>query len=87
VIVLAVKADDEHGASMALTDGLVGGEDRRVSALGCGVADSLAETAVAEFVGAAEIFDGIVGVVRSYSGLHGSVVLVAKGQKVRPHAK
>ncbi len=87
VIALAVEADDEHGASMAIAGGLVGGEDRRISALGRGVADALAEAAVAELVGAAKEFDGIVGVVGSECGLHGAVVLVAKGQDVRPHAK
>jgi hypothetical protein len=87
VIVLAVKADDEHGASVAIADGLVGGEDGRISALGRGIADALAETAVTKFVSTAKEFDGKVGVVRSYHGLHGAVMLVAKGQKVRPHAK
>ena len=65
VIALAVEADDEHGASVAIAGGLVGGEDWRVSALGRGVADALAEAAVAELVGAAKEFDGIVGVVGS----------------------
>jgi len=87
VIALAVEADDEHGASVALAGGLAGGENGRVSALGRGVADALAEAAVAELVGAAKEFDGIVGVVGSERGLHGAIVLVAKGQKVRPHAK
>ncbi len=58
-----------------------------VSALGRGVAEALAEAAVAELVGAAKEFDGKVGVVGSDCGLHGAVVLVAKGQDVRPHAK
>jgi len=87
VIVLAIEADDEHGSSVAFADGLVGGEDGRVSALGRGIADAFAETAVTELVCAAKKFDGIVGVIRSYYWLHGAVVLVAKGQKVRPHAK
>ena len=87
VIALAVEADDEHGASVAIAVGLVGGEDGRVSALGRGVADALAEAAMAKLVGTAKKFDGIVGVVGSEYGLHGSVVLVAKGQNVRPHAK
>jgi hypothetical protein len=41
---------------------------------------------VAEFVGATEEFDGVVGAVRGQSGFHCAVVLVAKGQNVRPHA-
>jgi hypothetical protein len=42
---------------------------------------------MAELVGAAKEFDGIVGVIGSEYGLHSPVVLVAKGQDVRPHAK
>jgi hypothetical protein len=87
MIALAVKADDEHGASVAIAGGLVGSEDGRVSALGRGIADAFAEAAVTKFIGAAKEFNGIVGVVGSKGGLHGAVVLVAKGQKVRPHAK
>ena len=87
VIALAVEADDEHGASVALAGGLVGSEHGRGSALRRGVADALAEAAVAELVGAAKEFNGKVGVVGSDCGLHGAVVLVAKGQDVRPHAK
>jgi len=80
VIVLAIEADDEHRPPVALATGLVRSEDGSVSALGRGVADALAETAVAEFVSAAKEFDGIVRVVRSDYGLHGAKVLVAKGQ-------
>jgi aspartokinase len=80
MIMLAVKADDEHRPSVALTTGLVGSKHGRVSALGRGVSDALAETAVAEFVSAAKEFDGVVGVVRSDHRLHGAKVLVAKGQ-------
>jgi hypothetical protein len=85
-IALAIEADDEHGASVAIAVGLVGREDGRVSALGGGVSDAFAETAVAEFVGAAKEFDGVVGVIGSDDGLHGAVVLVAEGKDVRPHA-
>jgi hypothetical protein len=87
VIALAVEADDEHGASVAIAGGLVRCKHWRVSALGRGVADALAEAAVTELVGAPKKFYGIAGVVGSERGLHGAVVLVAKGQKVRPHAK
>lgn len=87
MITLAVEADDEHGAPMAIAGRLVGSEHWRIAALGCGVADAFAETAVAEFVGAAKEFDGIVGVIGSQYGLHGAVVLVAKGKNVRPHSK
>jgi hypothetical protein len=57
---------------------LVGGEDGRIAAPRCGVADAFAEAAVAEFVGAAEELDGIVGVIGSERRLHGAEVLVAK---------
>ena len=87
VIALAVETDDEHGASVSVAGGLVGGQDRRISALGRGVADALAEAAMAELVGAAEEFDGKVGVIGSEYRFHGAIVLVAKGQDVRPHAK
>ena len=72
---------------MALADRLVGGEDGRLSALGCGVADALAEATMAELVSTAKKFNGIVDVVGSECGFHGAEVLVAKGQEVRPHAK
>lgn len=65
MIALAVEADDEHGASVALADGLVGGEDRRVSPSRCAVADALAEGAMAELVGAAKELNGKVGGVGS----------------------
>jgi len=87
MVALAVEADDEHGASMTIANGLVGSEHRRISTLGRGVADAFAEAAMAELIGAAKEFDGKVGVVRSDHGLHRAEVLVAKGQDVRPHAK
>jgi hypothetical protein len=86
LIALAVEADDEHGASMTVADGLIGSEDGRVFALGCGVADALAEAAMAEFVGATEELYGTVGAVGSQYELHGAVVLVAKWQDVLPHS-
>jgi hypothetical protein len=85
-VALAIEADDEHRTAMTVADGLVGSKDWSVSSLGSGVANALAETAVAEFVGAAKEFDGIVSVVGSDDGLHGAVVLVAKRKDVRPHA-
>jgi hypothetical protein len=87
VIALAIEADDEHRAPVAIASRLIGSEHGRVSAFGCSVADAFAEAAVAEFVGAAKEFDGIVGVIGSQNGFHGPVMLVAKGKDVRPHAK
>lgn len=87
MIVLAVEADDEHGPSMAIALGLVGRDGRRVFPFGRDVASPLAKAAMTELVGAAKELNGKVGGVGSYYGLHGAVVLVAKGQDVRPHAK
>src|SRR5271155_4949636 len=86
MVALAIEADDEHGASVAVADWLVGSQDGRVFALGRGVAGALAETAMAELVGAAEELDGTVGAVGSQDELHGAVMLIAKRQDVRPHA-
>jgi hypothetical protein len=87
LIALAVEADDEHRSPMAVAARLVRSEHRFISALGRDVTDTLAEAAVAELVGAAEELNGVVGIIRSQSGLHSAVVLIAKGQNVRPHAK
>jgi hypothetical protein len=87
VIALAVEADDEHGTPMAVATGLVGSKNRCIPALRCGVADALAEAAVAKFVGATKEFDGVVGVVGSERGLHGAVMLIAKREDVRPHSQ
>jgi hypothetical protein len=78
VIALAVEADDEHGASVAIAGGLMGSDDGSVSALGGGVADAFAETAMTEFIGTAKKLDAIVGVVGSEARLHGAVVFIAK---------
>jgi hypothetical protein len=87
VIALAVETDDKHGTSMAVAERLVGSEHGRFSALGRGVAEAFAEAAVAEFVGAAKELNRVIRTVGSQRGLHGAVMLVAKGQDVRPHAK
>jgi len=86
MIALAVEADDEHGTSVAIAIRLSGGEDGWFAVFGGDVADALSEAAVAEAVGAAEEVDGVVGVVGRERELHGAVMLVAKGQEVRPHA-
>jgi hypothetical protein len=65
MIALAIETDDEHGASMAVAGGLVGSDNRTGSTLGRGVAETFAETTVAEFVGAAKKFDGIVRIIGS----------------------
>jgi len=87
VVALAVDADDEHGAAVAVALRLIAVEVGRSAALGRGIADALAEAAVTEFVGAAEEFDGEVGAVGGEGGFHGAVVLVAKGKDVSPHCE
>ena len=86
LVALAIKADDEHGASMAVANWLVRSKDGHVFALGCGVAGAFAEAAMAELVSAAEELDGTVGAVGSKDEFHGAVMLITKGQDVRPHA-
>jgi hypothetical protein len=86
VIALAVEADDEHGAAVSVAGGLSGSKLRGFVAARRDVADALTEAAMAEFVGAVKIIDAIVGIVGSNQGFHGSVVTVAEGQDVRPHA-
>ncbi len=87
MIALAIDANDEHGAAVTVAFRLVGSEKGRSSALRRGVADALAEAAMAELVSAAEEFDGEIGAVRGESGFHGAVMLVAKGKDVGPHRK
>jgi hypothetical protein len=87
MIPLAIEADDEHRTPVAIASRLIRSENGRVPALGCGIADTLAEAAMAKFVGAAKEFNGIVGIIRSKYGFHGPVMLVAKGKDVRPHAR
>ena len=78
VIALAIEGDDEHGTSVAIAVGLVGSEDGSGSALRSDVAGALAETTMAELVGAAEKFDEVIGAIGSEDRLHGAVMLVAK---------
>lgn len=85
MIMLAVEADDEQRASVTFTGGLAGRESRRLAALRGDITNALAKTAMAEFVGTAEIVDRVVSGVGSETRLHGAVVLVAEGQDVHPH--
>jgi hypothetical protein len=71
---------------MPIADRLVGSEHRRISALRRGIAQTLTETSMAEFVGAAKEFNRVVSAVRSERRLHGAVMLVAKWQDIRPHS-
>lgn len=87
VVALTVDRDDEHGTSVSVADGLIGGEAGWGSAMRRAVADTLSEAAMAELVGTAEEFDGVFGVVGSEGGFHGAVMLVAKREEVGPHCK
>ena len=87
MIALAVDADDEHGTAVAIALRLIAIEIGRSATLRGGVADALAEAAVAKLVGAAEEFDGEVGAVGGEGGFHGAVMLVTKGKDVSPHCE
>jgi hypothetical protein len=87
MIALAIEADDKHRTPMAITDRLVECDYRNVAAHRRRVAKAFTKAAAAKFIGAAKVFDGVVGIIGSQHGLHGAKVLVAKGQNVRPHAK
>jgi len=87
MIALPVEANDEHWASMPIAIRLVRSKSRRIAAFRRNVSHALPETAMAESVRAAKKFDAVVGIIRSECWLHGAKVLIAKGQKVRPHAK
>ena len=85
-ILLAVEAGDEHGTAVHVAARLVGADLGRQVALRIYVAHALAETAAAEFFGAAEKVDRIVGTVGGDAGLHGAEMLVTERKDVRPHA-
>jgi hypothetical protein len=85
VIVLAIKADDEHGARVAIAFRLVRGQNGCQIALRGDVSDPLTETTKTEFLSAAEEVNRAVCVVRGEDRLHRAVVLIAEGKKVRPH--
>ena len=85
VVALAIQAQDEHGTAVQVAARLVGSDFGRSIALGRDVADALAEAAAAEFFGAAEKVDGVVGAVRREAGFHSAEMLVTKGKDVRPH--
>ena len=87
MIALAIEADDEHGASMAIATGLVRSKDRFISSFRRDISDTFSKTAVAEFISTAKELDRIVGIVGSECGLHGAMVLITKRKNVRPHAQ
>jgi hypothetical protein len=57
MIALAVEADDEHGTPMAITDWLVRGNHRNISANRRCIAEALAEATAAKLVGTAKVLD------------------------------
>lgn len=84
-IVLAVKAEDEHGAPVHVAAWLVGSDFGRNVALGIDVTDALTEAASTKLFGAAEKVDRVVGIVRGDAGFHGAEMLVTEWKDVRPH--
>ena len=76
---LAIEASDEQWASVHLAAGLIGRNDRRLISFRSGVSYPFSEAAAAEFLGAAEEVDGVIGVKGSDAGLHGAIVLLAEG--------
>ena len=86
MVTLTIKADDEHGAAMALANRLVRGEFGRVISVRGDVSNAFAKAPMAELVCTAEEVDGIFRIIGSDHGLHGAVVAIAQGQDVRPHA-
>jgi hypothetical protein len=87
MIALAIDRDDEHGATVAVADGLAGSERGSGSAMRGAIANAFTEAAMAELVGATEEFDRELGAVRGESGFHGAIVLVAKWEEIGPHRK
>ena len=65
MITLAIMADDEHWATVAVAIRLARRQYGRVSPLGRNVAHAFSETAVTEFIGTTKKFYRIIGVIRS----------------------
>lgn len=84
-ITLPVEARDKHRAAMFLALGLVASNDWRLSPGWRDVSDALAETASAEFFGAAEKLNRVVGVEWRKQEFHGSEVLVAEWKQISSH--
>ncbi len=77
-VALAVNAGNEHRAAVFVASRLVGRNQRWRILDGSHVSQRFAEAAVAKFVGAAKVFDGVVRVVGRDRELHGAIVLVAQ---------
>jgi hypothetical protein len=83
--VLPVEAGNEHGAIVLIAPWLIGGQERRFTALGCHISQPLAEAAVTKLGRTTEKFKGIVGAKGRDTSLHGAVVFIAERQDVGPH--
>lgn len=75
-VVLAIEAEDEHGAAVHVATGLAGGDFGRGVTFRVDVAHPLAKAAAAEFVGAAEEIDGVVRTVGGEASFHGAEMFV-----------
>lgn len=72
---------------MPLATRLIFGDDRFVGANWGHVAERFAETALAEFFGAAKKLDRMAGTLRRQAKFHGPMMFVAQRQNVRPHGE
>lgn len=84
-VALAVQTSNEHGASVHVAAGLVGGNDGILASFGRDVSNALAEAASAKFFRATEELNEVVGVVGGKAGLHGAEMLIAEWKDVRAH--
>ena|ERR1051326_8526157 len=82
---LAVEARDKHRAAVLLALGLIAGNNWRLASGRSDVSDTLAETAPAEFFGATEKLNRVVGVEGRKQEFHGSEVLVAEWKEIGSH--
>jgi hypothetical protein len=77
-VALAVNAGNEHGAAVLLATRLVGQNLGWRIFYGSDVSQRFIEATVTKFIGATEVFHGIVEVVGRNRELHGAKVLVAQ---------
>lgn len=84
-IPLSVEAGNEHRATVSFTFWLIQQNDGRFSPLWRNVSQALTKTSAAKPLSAAEKFNRVICVERRNERLHGSVVLVTKGQEIGSH--
>src|SRR5882762_3361406 len=77
-VVMAVEAQDEHGAAVHVATGLIGSGLGSDVAFGVDVAGALSEAAAAEFLCAAEEVHGVVGVFVRVRGSQGAAMFASR---------